>query len=145
MEWYSKGTKKLGFMPEKMRLRFEMNPSRYETHTPTRISLPKKKWEKQYKLHQVETQINKVRTPGKTAKDAINLWKKAEKKANYQRDLYIVIDFLSKDVLKNNLLKLKQSKPFEQKKEAIPMLWLISSLWSSCQELNIRLHITCQK
>lgn len=105
----------------------------------------KKKWGKQYKLHQVETQINKVRTPGKTAKDAINLWKKAEKKANYQRDLYIVIDFLSKDVLKNNLLKLKQSKPFEQKKEAIPMLWLISSLWSSCQELNIRLHITCQE
>lgn len=105
----------------------------------------KKKWGKQYKLHNVQTQINKVRTPDKTAKEAIDLWKKAEKKANYKRDLYIVIDFLSKDELSKNLMKLKQSRPFAKRKEAIPMLWLISSLWSSCQELNIRLHITCQK
>ena len=27
-------------MPEQMQLKYEMNPSRYETHTPTRISLP---------------------------------------------------------------------------------------------------------
>ena len=86
-----------------------------------------------------------MRTPDKTAKEAIDLWKKAEKKANYKRDLYIVIDFLSKDELSKNLMKLKQSRPFAKRKEAIPMLWLISSLWSSCQELNIRLHITCQK
>lgn len=105
----------------------------------------KKKWGKQYKLHSVQTQINKVRTPNKTAKDAIDLWKKTEKKANYQRDLFIVIDFLSKEELSKNLTKLKQSRPFAKKKEAIPMLWLISSLWSSCQELNIRLHITCQE
>ena len=105
----------------------------------------KRKWEKQYKLHDVQTLINKVRTPGKTAKEAIDLWKKAEKNANYKRKLYIVIDFLSKTELSRNLLKLKHSKPFPQKKEAIPMLWLISSLWTSCQELNIKLHITCQK
>lgn len=105
----------------------------------------KKKWGKQYKLHRVQTLINKVRTPGRTAKEAIDLWKKADKNANYKRDLYIVIDFLSKAELRKNLLKLKYSCSFAQKKEAIPMLWLISSLWTSCQELNIRLHITCQE
>lgn len=103
-----------------------------------------KKWSELYQLGGVDTQITRVRTTGKTAKEAIDYWKKAERKGNYQRDLYLVIDFISKQVLEDNLLKLKQGRNFAQKKEAVPMLWLISSLWSSCQELNIRLHITCR-
>lgn len=103
-----------------------------------------KKWSELYQLGGVDTQITRVRTPGKTAKEAIDYWKKAERKGNYQRDLYLVIDFISKQVLEDNLLKLKQGRNFAQKKETVPMLWLISSLWSSCQELNIRLHITCR-
>ena len=75
----------------------------------------------------------------------INLWKKAERNANFKRDLYIVIDFLSKSELEENLMKLRERTDFAKKNETIPMLWLISSLWSSCQELNVRLHVTCRK
>ena len=102
------------------------------------------KWSGLYQLDGISTNITRVRTPGKTAKEAIDYWKKAERKGNYQRDLYLVIDFLSKQELEDNLLKLKQGRDFAQKKEAVPMLWLISSLWASCQELNIKLHITCR-
>lgn len=104
-----------------------------------------KKWDGEYKLNQVNTKIKRVRTSGKTAKDAINLWKKAERNANFKRDLYIVIDFLSKSELEENLMKLRERTDFAKKNETIPMLWLISSLWSSCQELNVRLHVTCRK
>ena len=104
-----------------------------------------KKWDGEYKLNQVNTKIKRVRTPEKTAKDAINLWKKAERNANFKRDLYIVIDFLSKSELEENLMKLRERTDFAKKNETIPMLWLISSLWSSCQELNVRLHVTCRK
>ena len=102
------------------------------------------KWSGFYQLGGVDTHISRVRIPGRTAKEAIDCWKKAEKKGNYQRDLYIVIDFISKQVLEDNLLKLKKGGDFAQKKETVPILWLISSLWASCQELNIRLHITCR-
>ncbi len=103
-----------------------------------------KKWSEFYQLAGADTHIARVRTPGKTAKNAIDNWKNAERKGNYQRDLYLVIDFISKQVLEGNFLKLKQGRDFAQKKEAVPMLWLLSSLWASCQELNIRLHITCR-
>lgn len=102
------------------------------------------KWSGFYQLGGVDTHISRVRIPGKTAREAIDYWKKAERRGNYQRDLYIVIDFISKEKLEGNLQKLKQGRDFAQKKETVPILWLISSLWASCQELNIRLHITCR-
>lgn len=103
------------------------------------------KWGKTYNLNKVHTNIKRIRTKGKTSKDAIELWKQAEMNGNYQKDLYLVIDFLSLDELKTNLTKLKYDIDFEKKKEAIPILWILSSLWSSCQELNIKLHITCRE
>lgn len=103
------------------------------------------KWGKTYNLNKVHTNIKRVRTKDKTSKEAIELWKQAEMNGNYQKDLYLVIDFLSLDELKTNLTNLKDNIDFEKKKEAIPMLWILSSLWSSCQELNIKLHITCRE
>lgn len=103
------------------------------------------KWRKMYCLNKVYTNIKRVRTKGKTSKDAVELWQQAEMNGNYQKDLYLVIDFLSKDELKNNLINLKCDADFEKKKETIPMLWLLSSLWSSCQELNIKMHIICRE
>ncbi len=103
-----------------------------------------RKWRKQYKLDHVQSQINRVRTEGKTPNDAVDMWKRAEKQVNYQKDLFLVIDFISKDKLTTSLRNLRDGVDFAEKKEAIPILWLISSLWSSCQDMHIRLHITCQ-
>ena len=105
----------------------------------------KAKWGKTYNLNKIRTKIKRIRTKGKTSKEAVEFWQQAEMNGNYQKDLYLVIDFLSKKVLRENLTNLKNNIDFEEKKEAIPMLWLLSSLWSSCQELNIKLHITCRR
>lgn len=103
-----------------------------------------KKWGKTYKLNSIKTKIRRVRTSGKTAKDAVNLWKKAEKSINFKRDMYLVVDFISRKALKKHLQNLKAGRDFPEKKEAIPLLWLISSLYATCQEMHIGLHITCQ-
>ena len=103
-----------------------------------------RKWREQYKIDHVQSQIKRVRTDGKTADDAVDMWKHAEKQVNYQKDLYLVIDFISKNRLTTALRNLRDGVDFAEKKEAIPILWLISSLWSSCQDMHIRLHITCQ-
>ena len=103
-----------------------------------------RKWQEQYRLNHVQSQINRVRTEGKTSNDAVDMWKRAEKQVNYQKDLYLVIDFMSKARLTTALRNLRDGVDFAEKKEAIPILWLISSLWSSCQDMHIRLHITCR-
>ena len=64
---------------------------------------------------------------------------------NYHRDIYIVIDFISKSKLKDCLIKLQNEESFREKKEAIPILWLLSTFISACQNMNVGVHITCCK
>ena len=103
------------------------------------------KWNDVYRLQGVETKINRVRTEGKSSRDAVDMWKRAERTLNFKKDVYLVIDFISKGKLEDCLTKLRNEENFAEKKEAIPILWLISSLYASCQELNIGLHITCRE
>lgn len=102
------------------------------------------KWNDVYKLGRVTTHIQRVRTNGKTSREAVDMWKKAERNLNFKKDVYLVIDFISKGTLRTNLINLRDGIPFGEKKETIPMLWLLSSLYASCQELHIGLHITCR-
>lgn len=101
------------------------------------------KWKDVYRLRGIETQISRIRTAGKTSQEAVDMWKRAERTLNFRRDVYLVVDFISKKKLKDCLIKLRDGVDFREKKEAIPILWLISSLYASCQELHIGLHITC--
>lgn len=102
------------------------------------------KWEGYYTQNGIKSKIKRVRTQGGAAANAVKLWKRAERSVNYQKDLYLVIDFISLSRLTTALEKLQRREDFPEKKEAIPILWLLSSLWNSCQDLRIRLHITCQ-
>ena len=103
------------------------------------------KWNDFYRLNGVETQIKRVRTEGKSSLDAVVMWKNAEKDLNFRKDVYLVIDFISKRKLTECLPRLRnEGDVFREKKEAIQILWLLSSLYASCQELHIGLHITCR-
>ena len=102
------------------------------------------KWSMNYIQSGVHTSIRRVRTEGKTAEDAVSLWKKALNSANYRRDVFLVIDFISKKRLSDCLRKLKDGETLPEKKEAIPILWLLSAFISACQNMNIGVHITCQ-
>ena len=102
------------------------------------------KWSKNYNQSGVQTLIPRVRTVGRTAEDAVSMWKKALNSANYRRDVFLVIDFISKKRLADCLQKLKKGENIPEKKEAIPILWLLSAFISACQNMNIGVHITCQ-
>lgn len=104
----------------------------------------REKWSKNYVNSNVQTSIPRVRTEGTTADDAINLWQKALKSANYKRDVYLVIDFISKQRLSDCLSRIKNRENIAEKKEAIPLLWLLSAFISACQNMNIGVHITCR-
>ena len=104
----------------------------------------REKWSNNYKDSGVQTSIRRIRTEGATAEDAINLWKKALNSANYRRDVYLVIDFISKQELQEQLQMIRNGENTAKKKEAIPILWILSSFISSCQNMNIGVHITCQ-
>ena len=103
------------------------------------------KWNGVYVLDKKSTNIERIRTKGKNAKDAIELWEQAMRSPNYHRDIYIVIDFISKSKLKDCLIKLQNEESFREKKEAIPILWLLSTFISACQNMNVGVHITCCK
>lgn len=105
----------------------------------------KNKWDSSYILDKISTNIKRIRTDGKTAKDAIELWRQAMSSPNYHRDIYIVIDFISKGELEDRLIKLQNEESFREKKEAIPILWLLSTFISACQNMNVGVHITCCK
>lgn len=103
------------------------------------------KWNDVYRLDGVETHIRRVRTEGKSSREAVDMWRKAEKGLNYRKNVYLVIDFISKKKLTECLPRLRhEGNVFREKKEAIQILWLLSSLYASCQELHIGLHITCR-
>lgn len=103
------------------------------------------KWNDYYKLDGVETHIKRVRSEGKNSRNAVDMWKKAEKNLNFRKDVYLVIDFISKRKLAECLPRLRNEEDvFREKKEAIQILWLLSSLYASCQEMHIGLHITCR-
>lgn len=102
------------------------------------------KWSMNYIQFGVHTSIPRVRTVGRTAEDAVSMWKKALNSANYRRDVFLVIDFISKKRLSDCLQKLKDGENIPEKKEAIPILWILSAFISACQNMNIGVHITCQ-
>ena len=102
------------------------------------------KWSKNYAASKVQTLIPRIRTKGVTANDAIRLWQKALKSANYKREVYLVIDFISKQQLSNCLRKVRKGENIAEKKEAIPILWILSAFISACQNMNIGVHITCR-
>lgn len=105
------------------------------------------KWAGNYKTGDhpgVQTHISRVRTPSCTANDAVTMWQSAMRNPNYKRDLYLVINFISKSQLEACLEAAYEKRPCRERNETISILWLISSLVSACQNMNIGIHITCR-
>lgn len=108
----------------------------------------RQKWRRNYVTGDhpgVHTQIKRVRTQNKTSDEAVAMWQSAMRNPNYKRDLYLVINFISKSHLDRCLDAVHDGRPCRERNEAIAILWLISSLVSACQNMNIGIHITCQE
>ena len=89
------------------------------------------------------TQIVKLRH-GNDVPSAINQWKETLQNPNLKREVNVVVDFISKADLEDRLIRLKNGENFREKNEVIQILWFISSLISSSQELGIETYVCCK-
>ncbi len=101
----------------------------------------KKYWNEKYKNN---TQISKLFCES-SSEDVVDVWRQAILSPFYKKRLVIVTDCISKDVLEKKMMKLYRGEAFGEKKEAIPMLWLISSFISTCAENGIEPLIYCKE
>ena len=95
-----------------------------------------KTWNKLYS----STKINRIRTADKknVEKDVMATLQAT----NVDKEVFLVVNFLSFAALRTELNKLKAEKP--TKKATLPLLWLLSSLRTSCLERNVKVHIYCR-
>lgn len=100
----------------------------------------KRAWNQLYS----NTRIRKIKG-NTTGEQAVAALKKAMLSPQYKKRLVIVTDCISKRVLNDKMLKLHGNNDFPEKKEAIPMLWLISSFISTCIENGIEPRIYCKE
>lgn len=145
VSFYVSKHKKLGFSASAFQEVIGQAQKNLGTFTPIPKLLNDKEstWNRMYRNDGIQTRISRIRT-GQSAIDAISMWQMAQRSANFTREMNIIIDFISKATLSDYLKKLQQGEDFPQKKEAVPMLWLISSLVNTCREQNVRIHIYCQ-
>lgn len=100
-------------------------------------------WNSTYNNDGVNTNINRLRK-GNNIDDAINQYKASINNPHFKGEVHLVIDFISRSTLEQNLNNLKNGIPFARRSEAIQILWFISSLISSCQEVNKDVYIHCK-
>ena len=99
------------------------------------------KWKEKYNKN---TQISRIQGDA-TSEMIVEAWRKAIMSPFYKKRLVIVTDCISYDVLEKKMEMLQKGKDFPEIKEAIPMLWLISSFISSCLENGIEPKIYCKE
>lgn len=100
-------------------------------------------WDSHYSNIGVVTSIDRLRK-GDNIENAIRLYKSAKNNANFYGEVHLVINFISKETLKINLAKLTTGTSFGQRNETIQILWFISSLVASAQEVNTNVYIHCK-
>jgi hypothetical protein len=96
-------------------------------------------WNKNYNAEHANTQIPRLR------KGASDHWKKAILNPNLRRDMYLIVNFIAKNHLVDNLRRLQAGEFFGERKQTVQILWLVSSLISQCHEQGIGIHIVCKE
>lgn len=78
---------------------------------------------------------------GDSVKNGAESFIRTTNSPNSIKEIYIVVNFLSKNALETGLNNLKQNRNCSH--QIIQILWLLSSFISTCKELGIIVHITC--
>lgn len=91
----------------------------------------------------VNTSIHRVRK-GLNSNEIIEQFKETTKNPYLRKEVFLVINFISKSNLETYLDDLVNGVYFAERNESIQILWFISSLISSCQELNTEVTIYCK-
>ena len=101
-------------------------------------------WNITYNNGGANTHIHRLRK-GASVAAAIAHWKHAMLNPNMQRDIYLVINFIAKKHLVDNLRRMQAGEDFGERKQTVQILWIVSSLISICHEQGIGIHIVCKE
>jgi len=115
-----------------------------------RIDAKKALWSRTYiatvgKNQSVNTHITRLRKSpsGSTIDEGLEFYKQQTQKPNLRKVVYLVVNFISKSRLENNLTALQAGDQVERRNEVVQILWFISSLISSCKEQGVEIKIIC--
>lgn len=114
--------------------------------TPQDFQLETKRniWDADYNSADgINTAIPRTRK-GLDSNAVIEQFKETIKNPYLKKEVYLVINFISKTALETYLEDLVNGVYFAERNEAIQILWFVSSLISSCQELNTEVTIFCK-
>ncbi|PUU70673.1 hypothetical protein DBB36_07475 [Flavobacterium sp. WLB] len=100
-------------------------------------------WSQNFNIDLSRTAINRLRS-GSSITQGIIEYKKLLLNPNLKREIFLIVNFISKNSLQDRLTKLKNGTPFPEKNQVIQILWLLSGLINSCQENGIGVHIICK-
>ncbi|WP_439487206.1 hypothetical protein [Algoriphagus sp.] len=114
-----------------------LSPSDYQFASKSTL------WSSNFNINSISTQIGRVRK-GSSADDSIEYFKKLKTFPNLSKKVYLIINFISKSELEDRLKKLKKGESFRERNEVIQILWFVSSLISSCVEVNAEVYIICK-
>ncbi|MDB5123028.1 MAG: hypothetical protein JWP94_1157 [Mucilaginibacter sp.] len=109
----------------------------------SQINRKKDGWKKAYSKDNVVTKIPRLRK-GASIDDFADRFIKLKTEPNSRKAIYLNINFISKTLLTNHLSKLKNNIDFPERKQAIQILWQISSLIASGREHDAGIYILCK-
>lgn len=114
--------------------------------TPSNEQWENKKefWSNDYKNNNVQTKITRL-SRGETVQKSIEKYIDKVSEPNVRKQVNIVVDFISKKKLFENLYRLRETGECTKKTQIIQILWFISSLINGCNELGIDTYIHCRK
>jgi len=95
------------------------------------------KWMTKY----ATSNIDRLRK-GPSVAESVNAYKRTLYSPNTRKEVFIVVNFISKGRLGAELTRLAAGQMVEH--QVIQILWLLSSLVSSCKEANTDVYIVCQ-
>jgi hypothetical protein len=100
-------------------------------------------WGEYYVLNKTKSKIKRLRI-GKDVDSFVKRYIEVRQDPNPKRAICLALNFMSLQKLTENLTLLKENKAFAQRKQAIQILWVISSLIANCRDNGIELKILCK-
>lgn len=113
------------------------------TPSNEQLDLKAVRWAGNFNIDGFNTAITRMRS-GDTIANATDTYKKLLLNPNLKREIVLVVNFISRNQLRDRLHRLRAGTPFAEKNQVIQILWLLSSLINSCQENGIGVHIICK-
>lgn len=106
------------------------------------LELKKAKWAGNWSM-KGESSIPYLRR-GDSVDNAIDLWNRNINSPNKELEVNIVVDFISFEDFKDRLDKLRNGADFKEKKQVIQILWYLTTLLATSQELNMKTYVICK-